>query len=138
MKIEETFQVPTSIERVWDVISDVAAWSSVYAELRDVEVEGPVAVGTGFSFKSGPGRIDAEITRADPPEVFVFQGRGMGATSHYAFRLASAPDGTTELAAAQSMSGRAIRPMKRMLQRIADTSLQDWLRGIAETAERDA
>lgn len=117
---------------VFAVVADIGAWSQIYPEIRDVEIDGPVAPGTSFSFKTGPGRIDATVVTVDEPNLLHVEGRGMGATSHYVFTLAPTLGGT-KLTAAQSMSGLAVRAAKKMLQGIADTSLRDWLEGIKTT-----
>lgn len=126
---EAHVMIPAAPTDVFAVVADIGAWSQVYPEIRDVEIVGPVAPGTSFSFKTGPGRIEATVVAIDEPNLMHVEGRGMGATSHYVFTLAPTLGGT-KLTAAQSMSGLAVRAAKKMLQGIADTSLRDWLDGI--------
>jgi hypothetical protein len=136
---EANILIPAAPGDVFAVVADIGAWSQIYAELRDVTIDGPVVPGATFSFKSGPGRIDATVVTVDEPNLLHVEGRGMGATSHYAFTLVPTLGGT-RLSAAQSMSGLAVRAAKKMLQGIADTSLRDWLEGIKTTTmeRRDA
>ena len=129
-----TADIAAGVEDVWAVLSDVAAWESIYPEIKDVTVEGPVAAGTSFSFRTGPGRIEAEIGICAAPERLAFTGSGMGATSTYVFELAG-DDTQCTLTAQQSMSGLAARTMRRMLQAIADSSLHDWTSAIKVEAE---
>ncbi len=109
-------------------------WTAQYPELKDIDVEpGDIGVGTTFSFRTGPGRIDAEVIACDEPTLFAFRGRGMGATSTYVFRIE--PDGHgSRIVAAQSMNGIAVRTMKPMLQKISSQSLETWVFGIAACA----
>lgn len=124
---------------VFAVVTDIPAWPHVYPELRDVVVDGPVAEGVTFRFRTGPGTIDAKVVALGAAERFAIEGRGMGATSRYVFAL-SPTLGGTRLVAAQSMSGLAVRAARKMLQGIAETSLRDWLEGIKSSVEerRDA
>lgn len=118
---------------VFDVLVDLAGWSDVYPELRNLEADAPAAVGTTFRFKSGPMQVEAEVTALEDGRLLAFHGAGRGASSTYVFRLEDVHDGT-HIQAAQSMSGLAVTTMKPMLQKIADTSLQDWVDAIGRVA----
>lgn len=121
-------------QAVWSVLADLPSWSTVYPELRELEADGPAAVGAGFHFKSGPMHIEATVTACETERLLAFEGKGKGASSQYVFALI--PDGdVTRIEAAQSMAGLAVKTMRPMLQMIADTSLQDWTDAIARTAE---
>lgn len=130
---EAVVEVPAPPASVWKVLADIASWSEVYPELHDVVLDGPMAAGSALSFRAGPARIKARIDVADEPRLLAFTGKGMGATSTYVFRIEPA-DAGSRLRAEQSMSGAAVRPMKAMLQRVAETSLRDWVGAIAARA----
>lgn len=119
--------------QVFDVLADLSSWSTVYPELRDLQADGPAAVGTAFRFKSGPMQIEATVTAFEQDRLIAFEGKGKGASSQYRFELDDVQDGTT-ITAQQSMDGLAVKTMKPMLQKIADTSLQDWVEAIGATA----
>lgn len=123
-------------EAVFCVLADLRSWSSVYPELRDVEVDGDAdgGVGTAFRFRTGPMLIEASVTAREHGRLLAFDGRGKGASSTYVFRLEDDGPRTT-IVAEQSMEGLAVRTMRPMLQRIAETSLQDWTSAIARAAE---
>lgn len=120
-------------EAVFAVLADLASWSSVYPELRDLQADGPAAVGGAFRFKSGPMQIEAVVTALEEGRLLAFEGAGKGASSTYVFRVEDA-DGGALLRGAQSMNGLAVRTMRPMLQKIADTSLQDWVDAIGRAA----
>jgi carbon monoxide dehydrogenase subunit G len=121
---------PVEPERVWAVLADIAGWEAVYPEIKDVHLDGPVEIGATFSFRSGPGRIQATLTDLEPPHLLAITGKGMGATTRYVFRLEPEAGGT-RITAEQSMSGAAARTMRPMLQSIADRSLSDWVASLA-------
>lgn len=124
---------------VFAVVADIPSWSLVYPEIRDVVVDGEVAEGATFRFRTGPGTVEAKVVTLLPDARFAIEGRGMGATSRYVFELTPTLGGT-RLLAAQSMSGLAVRAARKMLQGIAETSLRDWLEGVRTVVQepRDA
>lgn len=130
---EHSVMAACSPGRLWDVLANVANWTAVYPEMKDIELAGDVAKGQTFTFRSGPGRITATFEEVEAPSVLAFEGTGMGATSAYRFELTPVFGGT-RLAASQSMSGMAVRPMKKMLQGIATTSLTDLTEALARHA----
>jgi hypothetical protein len=125
--------VPVEVDRVWALLADIAGWEQVYPEISDVRLDGPPGSGSSFSFRTGPGRIEARVETFEAPEILAFSGKGMGATSRYVFRLYG-DDAGTRITAEQSMSGMAVRGLRPMLQSIADTSLADWVAAIAARA----
>ncbi|MFT5223636.1 MAG: hypothetical protein ACI867_001958 [Glaciecola sp.] len=121
---------------VFGVLQDIGSWSIVYPELRDLQADGPAALGSTFRFKSGPMQIEANVTALVKDSLLAFEGKGKGASSTYVFHVDEA-DGGTLIRGAQSMNGLAVKTMKPMLQRIAETSLQEWVDAIArEAAQR--
>ncbi len=122
-----------SREDVFAVLADLPGWSAVYPELRDLEAEGPAHVGSRFRFRSGPVQVEAEVIALEPGRLLAFDGRGKGASSTYVFRLDDDAEGTS-IVAEQSMDGLAAKSMRPMLQKIADTSLQEWADAIARVA----
>ena len=129
-----TVDVDAAPDAVWAVVSDVAGWSSVYPELKDLAFKGPLKAGAKVSFKAGPAKIKGAIDEVREPSALSFRGKGMGATSTYVFSIA-ARNGGSSLTLSQSMGGAAVRPMKAMLQKIAESSAEDWARAIAARAE---
>lgn len=132
---ELTVDIAAPPPEVWAVLADIEGWSAIYPELKDVQVDGPVGPGTAFSFRSGPGKIEAEVGEVDEDQRLTFVGKGMGATSVYVFTLTPSVDGGTHLEVAQSISGLAAKTMSAMLTRISNDSLRDWTDAIREHAE---
>lgn len=137
VQAEVAVEIAAPPAAVWAVLSDIGNWTAVYPELKDVSVDGPVGPGTAFSFRSGPGRIEAEVVDADEDHRLAFTGRGMGASSTYVFTLLPIETGT-RLDVAQSMSGLAAKTMSAMLTRMSNDSLRDWTDGIRTHAEARA
>lgn len=123
-----------SPDRVWAVLADAQSWSSWYADIREVQAARPLQTGDSFSFKTGPVAVEASVDASTSSELLRFTGRSRGASACYEFRLLSVDAGTS-VSAEQTMSGPAVRTMRPMLQRIAETSLPKWLAALQRRVE---
>lgn len=137
VRAASTVTVAASPDAVWSMLVDIGSWSSWYPDLRKVECAGPPGPGSRFSFKSGPVSIDGTVDQWEPGLAFGFTGTSKGADAVYRFSFAPGPDGT-EVAATQEMTGLAVRTMRPMLQKIADTSLAAWLAALKAAVETSA
>lgn len=113
-------------DRVWRILVDAANWQSWYPDIRDVVASGALQVGDVFTFKTGPVTVEATVLTSDNESLLRFTGHSRGADAEYAFRLEPSDDGTA-VSAEQSMRGVAVRAMRPMMQKIAETSLPAWL-----------
>jgi carbon monoxide dehydrogenase subunit G len=80
MKIEETFEVPASVERVWEFIADPHKMASCLPAVQSVEVlderhyEAVVKQKVGFI--SATFKIETEVVEKEPPGRMVLSNRG--------------------------------------------------------------
>ncbi len=116
---------------VWALLCDISSWPDWQPDVERASIDGPVAAGTSFSWKTGPGSISSQLERVDPERVMAFSGSGMGAKIRHVFHLEPA-QGSTRLTVTQSMEGLAVRGMRRMLLRITATSMATWLTAVDE------
>ncbi|MCP4434812.1 MAG: hypothetical protein GY812_04830 [Actinomycetia bacterium] len=128
--------IPTDAAQVWEVIADVGGWGSWYSDIRDVRMRDEVGHGAKMRFSTGPVKVSAEVSRFEHEEVLEFVGRSKGSTSTYRFHLHARPEGTL-VTLRQVTDGIAARTMRPVLQRIADTSLPQWLEALHSKAATD-
>lgn len=129
-----TVDVTAPPDKVWQVLVEAAAWSTWYPDIRNVDAHRPLQGGDAFTFKTGPVTIAAVVDLSEPSSQLRFTGSSRGATAVYDFRLHPTETGTT-VSAEQTMAGPAVRAMRPMLQKIADTSLPEWLAALRNQAE---
>jgi len=127
-------RIGASANDVWTVLGDIASWSEWYPDLRNVQVLSGEGADSTFSFKSGPVTIDAKVDEWEAPYHFGFKGTSRGADSVYRFTITDR-EGSSEIAVTQVMTGLAVRTMRPMLQKIADTSLPAWLDALKQRVE---
>jgi uncharacterized protein YndB with AHSA1/START domain len=127
-------EVAAPIEAVWTVLADPSTWNEWYPDIRNVKLSGPVGDGSEFTFSTGPAKVAATIDRWEAPGLLRFVGRSRGSVAIYRFRL-TATTGGVIVELAQATSGIAAKAMRPMMQKIADTSLPEWLEALRVRCE---
>jgi uncharacterized protein YndB with AHSA1/START domain len=92
---EGEIEISASPATVWEVLADLAAWPTWNQDVRSVSVEGPVAPGTVFRWKSGPASLVSTLQVVDEPREIAWTGVTMRIHAVHVFRLTPNGDGTT-------------------------------------------
>jgi hypothetical protein len=130
-------QVAALPEVVWDVLAGFETWPAWNPDVKSVEVDGPVAVGTRFRWKTKPGTIRSRIERLDRPSLIGWTGRTLGIEAVHVWRL-EPRDGGTFVRTEESFSGLLPRLMRGRLQKALDDALESGVRQLKAEAERRA
>lgn len=128
-------QIDASPETVWQVLSDLEQWPSWNREIRGVVVRGPVAPGTTFAWKAGPGTIRSTLGEVDPPRKIAWRGVTFGIKAIDVFRLEPL-DGGTHVTEEESWDGLLARLLRRRMQRTLQTAIEKGLLALKIEAER--
>ncbi len=118
--------VSAAPEAVWDVLADLARWPTWNEDITEVSVDGPLAAGTRFRWKSGPGWITSVLREVDPPRTLGWTGTTFSIKAVHVYRL-EPRDGATRVRIEESWQGLIAsllrRPFRRTLQEAIDTGL---------------
>jgi hypothetical protein len=133
----EQIHIAADVQTVWDVLGDIEHWPSWNQAVRSVSVHGPVAPGTTFRWKAGPGTITSRLAEVDAPRRIVWTGTTLGIKAVDTFSLEPS-DGGTLVRQGESWDGLAARLFRSRMERTLRTSLQDGLRSLKAEAERRA
>jgi len=128
-------EIEAPIEVVWDILAAIERWPTWNPDVRSVRLDGPVAEGTAFSWKAGPGTIKSTIVRLDPPQLMTWTGRTLGIDAVHVWRL-DHRDGRTLARTEETYSGLVARIFRRPLQRVLDKTLTDETHHLKAEAER--
>jgi short-subunit dehydrogenase/uncharacterized protein YndB with AHSA1/START domain len=93
--------IPASVERVWDLLTDVAGWPSWYRACRWVRIEatgraasaGQKAEAVSFWWKAHPIALHSTVVASDRPSVFAIVADGRGVHAERMFTVSPAQDG---------------------------------------------
>ena len=133
----EQLRIAADVQTVWDVLSDLEHWPSWNKAVSSVSVHGPVASGTSFDWKAGPGTIKSRIAEVDAPHRIVWTGVTFGIRAVDAFSF-EASDGGTLVREDESWEGLLARLFRSRMERTLSSSLRDGLRSLKAEAERRA
>jgi len=122
-------------EVVWDVLTGFAEWPQWNPEVKSMSFDGPVAAGSTFRWKAGPGTIVSTLEEVDPPRYVRWRGRTLTIDAIHEWRLESR-DGGTHVETEESYSGLLARLMRGPLQKTLDSALEQGLVHLKREAER--
>jgi hypothetical protein len=93
--VSEQIDVDAEPGTVWQVIPAIGAWPSWNPAVRSASLNGPLAAGTTFRWKSGPGTITSTLQQVDRPHVLAWTGKTLGIKAIHVYRLEARDGGTT-------------------------------------------
>ena len=124
-------------EVVWDVLTGFERWPDWNPEVKSMSFDGPVAPGSEFRWKAGPGTIVSTLEQVEPPRLVRWRGRTLSIKALHQWRL-EPRDGGTHVETDESFTGLLARLFRRPLQKTLDKSLTEGLEHLKREAERRA
>jgi uncharacterized protein YndB with AHSA1/START domain len=120
-------EVDTDAETVWDVLTGIEAWPSWNPAVRSASLSGPVAEGSEFRWKAGPGTITSTIRQVERPGLIGWTGKSLGLSVVHVWRLESQSERTL-VKTEESFAGLPARlftgRLHKLLQRELDAGLR--------------
>lgn len=128
-------EIHAQIDRVWEILTAVERWPAWNPDVKSVSVDAPIAKGTTFRWKAGPGTITSLVEHFDPPHMVSWSGRTMRIRAIHVWRLET-QNGQTHVRTEESYDGLVARLLRRSLQKTLDKALEDGARYLKAEAER--
>ena len=133
--VDGEIEIAAPTEVVWDVLATIEDWPRWNAEVKWTEVAGPVAPGTAFRWKAGPGTITSRIEAVERPHGVAWTGRWLGISVIHDWRL-DGTEGRTRVQTQESVEGIPARLLRGRHRRVFERSTQTWLQALKVEAER--
>ena len=127
-------EIAAAPEAVWEVLTAFERWPSWNKDVKSMSMQGPVAEGSVFRWKAGPGTITSTIRLVEPPRRIAWTGKTLGVKAIHFWHL-EPRDGKTLVRTEESYEGLVARLMRRSLQKTLDTALADGLRYLKAEVE---
>jgi uncharacterized protein YndB with AHSA1/START domain len=124
-------------EVVWEVLTDFDRWPQWNPEVKSMSWDGPLAPGSAFRWKAGPGTIVSTLEEIDRPRYVRWRGRTMSIAAIHEWRLEER-DGGTHVETEETFFGALARLLRRSLQKQLDSALEEGLEHLKREAERRA
>jgi hypothetical protein len=134
---EDEITIAASPRSVWEVLTAFERWPNWNPNVESVSLNGPVAPGSTFRWKAGPGTVTSEIERVEPRRLIVWTGRTLGIRAIASWSLEPC-NGQTLVRVAESFDGILPRLLRRMLRSTLDRTLSDALSHLRIEVERAA
>lgn len=128
---ESTIDAP--LARVWQLMIEVDRWSWWNPALRDISVDGPVAVDMTFAWTNSNARIRSRFAVVDPPRELSWTGLFLGAKAVHRNTLSGADDGPIVVRTEESLSMPLLSLMYSS-DKLRE-SLDAWLAALKQAAE---
>ena len=75
IKDQHSIIINAPIERVWNIVSNVAAWPEWNGEIKNLKISEPPVEGTKFDWKIGRMNLSSQIQLMEKPGVIAFTGK---------------------------------------------------------------
>jgi len=127
-------EVAAPPEIVWEVLTDIPRWSAWNSDVKSASLEGPLAEGTKFRWKSGPGRITSTLQSVEPPHVIAWTGKTFGIEAKHIYRLERRGDATM-VSSEESWDGLLVRLLRRSTTKMLQKAVESGLVHLKREAE---
>ncbi len=120
---------------VWHLLTDIDNWPRWQSAIESASIQGPVAPGTSFRWKSGMS-ISSKITQVDLGRHFTWTGSAMMAHVIHTWTIQPAVGGGTLLETKESMAGSLLTLVYSSKK--LDQADQFWLDSLKRQAENQS
>ncbi len=128
-------EVGAPLETVWGVLTAIDDWPSWNPDVKSSALDGPVAPGSTFRWKAGPGTISSTIEHVERPRLIAWTGKTLGIKAIHIWRLEQ-HNGHTLVETEESYEGLVARLLRRPLQTTLDRALNAGLEHLKAEVER--
>ena len=130
-------EIAANPDLVWDVLTAIDRWPTWNPDVKAASLDGPLAEGTVFRWKAGPGTITSTLLRVEPPRLITWRGKTFGISAVHVYQV-QPRDGRTLVRSEESWEGLLVRAFRGRMQRSLQQSLDAGLRHLRTEAERRA
>jgi uncharacterized protein YndB with AHSA1/START domain len=128
-------EIAAAPELIWDLIAGINHWPYWNRGVKSASLNGPLAVGTEFRWKSGPNTITSTLQRVERPRLISWTGRALGIIAIHVWRLRPHQDATI-VRTEESWEGPLAKILQLPMQRVLERSMDAGLLTLKVEAER--
>jgi uncharacterized protein YndB with AHSA1/START domain len=137
VKSKREIEIAAAPEAVWDVLTRFERWPEWNPQVKSMSFDGPLAPGSEFRWKAGPGTIVSTRQQVEPPRRITWLGRTMSIKAVHEWRL-EPRDGETFVETEETYFGLVARLFHAQLQKTLEKALEEGLQHLKLEAERRA
>ena len=122
-------------QAVWDVLTRFDNWPNWNSDVKSMAFEGPLAPGSTFRWKAGPGTILSTLDGVEPPRYISWHGKTLTIDAYHEWWL-EPRDGGTHVRTEETFSGLLAKILRGQLQKTLDKSFQAGVECLKRESER--
>jgi uncharacterized protein YndB with AHSA1/START domain len=126
--------IQASPEVVWKIHTTVNDWSQWQPSIDMAKLEGPLAEGSIFQWKSGGLTITSTIQVVEPNRQIGWTGKALGTRASHVWKFNTHNNGTM-LTTEESMEGWLVSILKIIMPKFLEGSLDTWVQSLKSKAE---
>ena len=137
VRSKREIEIAAAPEVVCDVLTHFERWPEWNPQVKSMSFDGPLAPGSEFRWKAGPGTITSTLEQVEAPQRVSWLGRTKSIRAIHEWRL-EPRDGGTFVETEETYSGLLARLFHGRLQKTLGKALEDGLEHLKREAERRA
>lgn len=130
-------EIRAPIQLVWSILTGLAEWPAWNEGVQEMHLQGEVAVGTEFRWKTGGMKIRSRIEELTAPTRIVWSGRTMGIRAIHVWTLTKADEGT-KVRTEESFEGLVVSLLAGSMRKALAKALQQGMAALKKEAEKRA
>lgn len=134
VKATREVRILSDAETVWRVLMDIDDWPAWNKAVSRAHLEGPVAPGTIFRWKSKGSSIVSTLGEVDPPRKVGWTGQTLGTEAVHVWQITPVEAGVV-VRTSESFDGWLVRHLQRMFQRMLEQALEETLDALKKACD---
>ncbi len=119
---------------IWPLITEIEKWPDRFNHVASAKIDGTFTVGKSFVWKSGGVKIVSTIKEIKEGTFILWTGKAFGTQAAHSWTLKQHDNGTL-METSESFDGWLVRLMPKMMQKMLDQTLTEWVDTIKRLAE---
>jgi uncharacterized protein YndB with AHSA1/START domain len=126
--------IQASPEVIWKIHTAINDWPQWQPTIDMANLDGPLAIGSIFQWKSGGLTITSTIQVVEPNRQVGWTGKALGTRASHTW-IFKPHNGGTMLTTEESMEGWLVSILKLFMPRFLEGSLDTWVQSLKSKAE---
>lgn len=127
--------IKAPLKAVWQLQTDIGQWQKWNADIESIQIDGPVAPGTQFVWKSGGVTIRSTIREMEAPRLVVWTGETIGIKAVHRWQFSSDGD-TTHVYTEETFTGFLPWLLPGTMRDAISEALNDGVRKLKTASEK--
>lgn len=127
----------SSMQRVWEIITDLRNWSNWNTDIESMHVEGDTGLGTVFVWKAGGMTIESTITDFQPNTRIVWKGKTLGIDAYHVWEFSDKGD-YTHIYTEEKFTGILPWLLPGTMRKEIDKALKHGVEALKKAAEKES